>query len=372
MSLPRIAFLMPMHWSFSLGGAEMQVRLLLERMIARGGFDLHFVAREADSAYRPAGYQLHRIPARRSIAGTYPLDLGSLVGLLEEIAPDVVYQRVGGAYTAAAAWYAQRHRRRMVWHVSSNNDVAATRWRANLRSPFEKLDRWLIDFGAARASRIVVQNREQASAVERRYGRADAIRIPNFHPLPAAQGGRPPSPRIVVWVANLKPLKQPEVFLRLARDLRNRGDARFVMIGAQQMDGPAWEALQADIRALPNVEYVGGLSQADVNEWLERSHLLVNTSEYEGFPNTFIQAWMRGVPVVSLNVDPDGLLDGTCFGHCARGRFESLRDAVVALLDDDASRERLARSSEIAAREQFSVRNADRLIQVLAQEACTG
>ena len=33
----------------------------------------------------------------------------------------------------------------------------------------------------------------------------------------------------------------------------------------------------------------------------------------------------------------------------AQARYESLRDAVVALLDDDASLERLARSSAVAA-----------------------
>jgi len=368
-SPPRIAFLMPMHWSFSLGGAEMQVRLLLERMVARGDFDLHFIAREADLAAPAAGYTLHRLRSRRSIAGTYPLDVGPLLDLLDEIGPDVVYQRVGGAYTAAAAWYARRRGRRMVWHVSSNNDVAATPWRADLRAPFEQLDRRLIDFGAARATRIVVQNREQASAIQRRYGRADAIRIPNFHPLPAA-APRPRDARpVVAWVANLKPLKQPELFVRLAQDLRDRTDARFLMIGAQQMDGPAWEALQATIRSLPNLEYAGGLSPAEVNLRLAQSHLLVNTSQYEGFPNTFIQAWMRELPVLSLNVDPDGLLDGTCYGRCARGSYEVLRDAVLALLQDGAARERLGQASAAAARESFSEQNADRLIDLLAQEA---
>jgi glycosyltransferase involved in cell wall biosynthesis len=81
----------------------------------------------------------------------------------------------------------------------------------------------------------------------------------------------------------------------------------------------------AAIRATPNLEYLGEKSQDEVNELLARAHIYVNTSLFEGFANTFIQAWMRDVAVVSLHVNPDGVFDREGVGIHAGSEDELMR-----------------------------------------------
>jgi len=361
----RLCILVASHWSAQPAGAELQVKALLERLIARGSFDIHYVARNIDPAYRPEGYSLHRIPAQRQISGYYMLDVPGVVRLLNRLQPDVIYHRVACAYTGAAAYFARRNSRRLVWHVSSDRDLMPLPWRLSWRLPQERLNHSMIEYGARRADVVIVQNAEQAALLRRHYGRSDAIHIPNFHPAPAARIAKASDRVIVCWVANLKPLKQPDVFLRLASDFRYRADVEFVMVGAQQMRGKAWDSLLTRMRNLPNLRYAGRQSQAAVDELLASAHLLVNTSVIEGFPNTFIQSWLREVPVLSLSVNPDGVFETGHYGICASGSYDRLRDAVEQLIGDSSLRNKIGERASVFARERFSERNIEQIIHVL-------
>ena len=63
-----------------------------------------------------------------------------------------------------------------------------------------------------------------------------------------------------------------------------------------------------------------------------RAKVLVNTSDVEGFPNSYLQAWIRGVPVVTL-IDPDAVIEREGLGIAARSPDQT-PDAIRHLLRD--------------------------------------
>jgi glycosyltransferase involved in cell wall biosynthesis len=56
----------------------------------------------------------------------------------------------------------------------------------------------------------------------------------------------------------------------------------------------------------------------------------VNTSDTEGFPNSYLQAWVRGTPVVAF-FDPDGIIAREGLGYTATS-LPDMRQAVERLL----------------------------------------
>src|SRR5205807_8919507 len=82
----------------------------------------------------------------------------------------------------------------------------------------------------------------------------------------------------------------------------------------------------------PNLGFHGRLSYHDTNALYARARLLVNTSEVEGFPNTYLQAWINGVPVSSY-LDPDGVIGRNGLGAKVESPLR-MRAEVLRLFSD--------------------------------------
>ena len=68
--------------------------------------------------------------------------------------------------------------------------------------------------------------------------------------------------------------------------------------------------------------------------------MLLSTSEGEGFPNTFLQAWSSGTPVVSLMIDPDSVIERAGLGVVS-GNIETIGKDLCALMESHHQREEI-------------------------------
>jgi glycosyltransferase involved in cell wall biosynthesis len=361
-----LCVLVPDHWAAIKGGSEYQAGILVDRLVQRYDVRVTYLTLGSNPAFRPNGYRIERFSSRRGLRryGKF-LDALRLYRTLEREAPDVIYQQVGCAHTGIAAYYAEKHGCRMLWRIAHDDDV--TRQRPDWMRPHLIVERWFLEYGLRHAGMILAQTAHQKALLSSNYGRDDAIVVRNFHPLPSSdehKDARPNEVKRVVWVANLKPSKNPDAFIRLARRFASIRGVEFVMIGAWQ-EKPAWVAdVTALMRSAPNLRYLGEQRQEEVNALLQGAYALVNTSHGEGFSNVFIQAWMRGVPVVSLSVNPDGLLDGESLGF-ASGSEERLYEDVAKLIENPALRDTMARKARAFAIDEFSEKNVDRIADLM-------
>ena len=60
---------------------------------------------------------------------------------------------------------------------------------------------------------------------------------------------------------------------------------------------------------LSNVKYCGQVTPDKDLQVIANAAILLSTSDQEGFPNTFLEAWSAGTPVVSLKIDPDRIIE---------------------------------------------------------------
>ena len=121
--------------------------------------------------------------------------------------------------------------------------------------------------------------------------------MPNCYQPPA--GARADPRGYVLWVATMREQKRPELFIELARRMPQH---RFMIVGGND-PGPGEtyaEAVRAAAAQLPNMTVRGFVPFAEADRLFDGARVLVNTSTYEGFPNTFLQAWARGVPSVAF------------------------------------------------------------------------
>lgn len=316
------------------GGAELQTTMIARGLVARGLRVAHVVypmtrryPREPDTPE-----VIERAEHRSGLGGLREA-LAVWRSLARADAEVYVVRGSGGHVVPAAAFCAVR-RRRFVFSASNDLDF-----------DFDRTDRSAgvvraYRRAAASCDRLVVQTSQQRELAERAFPELDPQLIPSF-----CQPAEPSSAdgRYFLWADRLVGYKRPGLYLDLAERLPEIG-FRMVAPTTTATD-PALEAeIHRRASALPNLELLPGMPRERLLEQIAGATAVVKTSQVEGMPNTFLEAWARAVPVLSFEVDPDERIAQNGAGVVAGASLDDFAAGAERIWGDPGLRARMGAS----------------------------
>jgi glycosyltransferase involved in cell wall biosynthesis len=290
----------------SAGGAETQQKLLIEHL-ANQGCEVVVVCYgpkpDQEIQIKPR-IRIFTLPnaGRRGVRGLrflYPT-ISDACTVLMKNKPQIIYQRTAGFATAAAAIASRRLGVPFVYACASDLELISNGSTldtdARVRASF--------NFGLKMASHVLVQNQSQLAAAGSRLDFKTSL-LPNMIEANQNQPLQSKSTKKdqILWIGSLQAVKRPDRFIDI---VRRSPQWNFHMICSSTGDVHRelpFQAMMALAKQLPNLVITPFVDPSCIHKYYEQSSLLINTSDSEGFPNTFLEAWRCGVPVISF-VDP--------------------------------------------------------------------
>jgi glycosyltransferase involved in cell wall biosynthesis len=300
------------------GGAETQV-LALAKLLVRHGLSVAIIVygRADDLPKIVDGVSIVTRPPYRKrsrLIGKF-VETFQIWRALWRAPSRTVVKRGAGIDLGLIAVYARMAGRLLVFSSASVVDFDYGKLMPHRR------DLLIYSLGVRLANTIVVQTEEQIELCKAKFGRHPTL-IKSISATAEPQRGMPEA---FIWVGRLVSYKRPLEYMALARALP---EACFWMVGiptpSDEHDKRLVDAVIAEAEELSNVELLPPRSHSELEGLMSRAVASVNTADFEGMPNVLLEAWSRGVPALTLNHDPDGVIGRYGLGGFAGGSHQAL------------------------------------------------
>jgi len=316
------------------GGGELQIALLAKSLAGRGhevvvvDLDIteEFTTQEGIKVVPVIGYN-KGIKGLRTITHRLP----ALYSTFVKVRPDIFYCRIREYRHLIVYLVAKKVKAKFILGLASDLDILSIRKRWKHFYSSNVRDFWGIFNGLAgeivypfllrRADLVLVQHKGQMEIL-----REKGIPSQVFHNVISLNGLNNTSPdnhNEFVYVGSIDKRKGFADFYNL---VTKTPEFKYKVIG--RVRDRTGNILYEKLKKFSNVTLAGKLSHEDTIREIEGSKALVSTSPMEGFPNIFIEAWSTGVPVLSLFVDPGGVIVREKLGYVADGDLNKLVDSI--------------------------------------------
>lgn len=354
--LPHVCFVSPKIYNFlngtdedGAGGAERQQNLIAQRLLA-AGYEVSYLTRRREGA--PIRETQDGIAVWNAIPDTRgsvkaPYKLAVVTRTLRRTGADTFYVRGNDFLCMVTSAYCRATGCNFLYAVSSDADIEP-QYLERHHPLHSRAFLWAV----RSADAVTALTRHQVEVLDTAYS-IDAEHISGGYDLPDDDPPERNEREYVLWVGRMdSEQKKPQRFLELAESLP---ETEFVMVGPPNDDEEAfYEEIRERASSIPNLRFEGFVDPDQIHEYYRDSIALVNTSDYEGFPNVFMEAWRHETPVVSLYYDVDDMLDREEIG-IRSGSMEALLQDVARLIGDPELQDRLGEAGKAHLRENHSL-----------------
>jgi len=313
------------------GGASVQIKSWIEGVIARRGLveiiTLDWQKNKID------GIKAYTLWSVNNPIICWITRIVSLHNIINKLKSKVIYQAGAGPVTIILLIMVKLHKRKMVHRIANDVDTDA---RIKNKLPF--LQRSLYRLGLRYADIVLCQNMYQYNRIVKMV---KTKKVYIFHnPITLSQQALCNNKRTyVAWIG----LFQKQKDLKTLCTIIEQNDYIQFKIGGYVIPKTDEETKRylKRIENCTNAELVGGLRRDEIAPFLQKADCLLNTSLYEGFSNTFLEAMAVGTPVICpRNVDPDGIIYTNKIGWSIERESFVETCAKVLSLDKSALREK--------------------------------
>lgn len=303
------------------GGAEVDLYLIGTELAKDGGFEVSFVTADYGQADSEVIDDVRVIKSldfnKNSLTGAI-----RIWRAMSRADADIYVLKTPSAGMPLVALFCLVNNKSFVYRSASARECDGT---------YLKEHYWLgraFAWSLRKAKTVFVQNLVDKDNMAQTIG-VSAMVIPNAHHLEESGSS---DRNVILWVGRSAPIKRPELFIELAE---KNPDQSFVMICRRATGDDNYDQLCSYAAGISNLEFHKHVPFADIDKFFNRAKVFVNTSDSEGFPNTFIQAGSCSTAMLSLRIDPDDFIKKYNCGVSCSGDFQNLVDSLKDILRND-------------------------------------
>ena len=240
---------------------------------------------------------------------------------IKQIKPDYLYVGIPSWHSFLYGIICRRLNIKFIQRISNDHMLDERFYKNN-----SKAEHFFLKWGIKLSYCVLCQNDYQLNIIKKEFPNKKVLKISNPFFLNRDIALESEQKEYIAWIDLFQYQKNLKLLYEIATLLK---DEKFVVAGKASMEiDKETDTYLERLKKLPNVEFVGFLARKAVFSFLAKAKFILNTSHYEGFSNTFLEAMASGVPVISSDkVNPDSIIPTHNLGFI----YRSASDLAVQL-----------------------------------------